>query len=165
MMHLKDNLKNIRKIRDKTQAEFAEILGVSLAMQKSYEGGKAKPDNIYLDKLSRLSGFGVSELINSQIDISEIAKKVEKVEKANNEASSTTKNNDDPDLKIAVRELSESINRHSITDERNSRTLERLVTLLEIKYRRELEVMDLPDPDGEFVVDIRERSKKNQPDK
>lgn len=40
---------------------------------------------------------------------------------------------DEPDLRIAIRELSETTNRHSIIDDRNSRNIERLITLLEVK--------------------------------
>jgi hypothetical protein len=68
-------------------------------------------------------------------------------------------------LKVAIRELSESTNRHSVIDERNSRSIERLITLLYKKFGIEDDYMDLPELGGERVVDIREKSKRNQPKK
>lgn len=66
------------------------------------------------------------------------------------------------DLMVAVRQLSEATNRHSIIDERNSRNIERLIALLELKFGKEIEPVDLPELGGERVVDIREKSKKDQ---
>jgi hypothetical protein len=52
-----------------------------------------------------------------------------------------------------------------VIDERNSRSIERLITLLYKKFGIEDDYMDLPELGGERVVDIREKSKRNQPKK
>jgi hypothetical protein len=45
--------------------------------------------------------------------------------------TATGESETDQDLRVAIRELSESTNRHSITDERNSRNIERLLNILD----------------------------------
>jgi phage repressor protein C with HTH and peptisase S24 domain len=77
MLHISTNIRKIRKLLNRTQFEFADVMGVSLAMQKSYEGGKANPDTIYLEKLSELTGFRVSDLLNNDLSVREIVEKVE----------------------------------------------------------------------------------------
>lgn len=82
MFHLPTNIKKIRNIYGKTQPEFATMLGVTTAMQKSYEGRKAKPDVVYIEKLADLAGVTVKEVTGTELSVSKLAEKVEnKVEK------------------------------------------------------------------------------------
>lgn len=82
MSHYSDNIKKIRKLANKKQLEFASYFpNTTLAMQKSYEQGKAKPDGLYLQILSRLSGISEDKLQNEPIVIEEIDLKLPKEEK------------------------------------------------------------------------------------
>lgn len=82
MLHLKDNIKKIRKAYNETQEKFATRMGVTLPMQKTYEGGKSNPDIIYLEGLSKVSGIAMEQLKNSNLDYSLISEKVAKVTNA-----------------------------------------------------------------------------------
>jgi transcriptional regulator with XRE-family HTH domain len=75
--HLKDNIKKIRKILGQTQQVFAENIGVTVAMLKSYEGGKAKPDVVFIDNLSSSTGFTPDELVHEDLSTRQIVEKVE----------------------------------------------------------------------------------------
>lgn len=86
MLHISTNIKKIRRLQDKTQEEFSKLLGVSIAMQKSYESGKANPDIVYIERLAALSGISFTDLMNMEVPLHRIVEKVE--EKA--EAKDTT---------------------------------------------------------------------------
>lgn len=83
MLHLKHNIKLIRGLSGKKQEDFIKLFqGVTIAMQKSYEGGKAKPDIVYMQQLAEYSGVTQHELLNKELLIEdiEIQDQVEKAE-------------------------------------------------------------------------------------
>jgi phage repressor protein C with HTH and peptisase S24 domain len=80
MLHLANNIKKIRKLSNKTQEGFAKDMGVTVAMQKSYEGDKANPDAIYLEKLAGIIRVIPSELTIREFSAKEIVEKIEIVE-------------------------------------------------------------------------------------
>lgn len=83
MLHLSDNIKLIRKLSGETQEEFARHFdGVSVAMQKSYEGGKAIPNYLYLKELSKIAGLPIDALQNQLITI-EVLESIKKNKKVN----------------------------------------------------------------------------------
>lgn len=92
MLHLPYNIKIIRSLAGLNQAKFAEHLGVSLAMQKSYEIGKAAPDGLYLQRLSVISSVKEQDLKGKKIKEEDVSLKVEKVEEKKNEADSDSSN-------------------------------------------------------------------------
>lgn len=54
MSSVADTIKRIRLTNEETQAKFAERMGVTVAMQKSYETGRAEPNILYMDKIKEL---------------------------------------------------------------------------------------------------------------
>lgn len=82
MQFLPDNIKIIRLTSEKTQEQFAKLLGVSIHQQKSYERRKAKPDILYMQRLSEYSGLSSEDLMNKKItnkSIVELAKKAKNI--------------------------------------------------------------------------------------
>lgn len=68
MLHLSNNIKIIRKLSGLTQDEFRKkFTGTSLAMQKSYELGKARPDVLYMQELADISGIPVDQIMKGRI--------------------------------------------------------------------------------------------------
>lgn len=63
MATLNDNIKIIRRLTGQTQKEFIKnFTGVTVAMQKSYESGTAKPDILYLQEIAALAGLPMEDL-------------------------------------------------------------------------------------------------------
>lgn len=81
MLHLSYNLKIIRGISGLNQADFGALFKVTLAMQKSYEAGKAKPDALYLQRVSSFTGVPEELLKNKRLKESDIGIKAEFEEK------------------------------------------------------------------------------------
>lgn len=82
MLHIKHNIKLIRSLTGLKQEAFIGFFpGVSVAMQKSYETGKAKPDTGYVDRLARIAGVTIEDVQNKQLAGAEIKLRVEKEEK------------------------------------------------------------------------------------
>lgn len=79
MMHLGNNIKKIRKLKNETQEIFAERMGVTLPMQKSYERNKSQPDIIYMEKLEQMTGLSSRQLRTDAINTEILSKKVAKV--------------------------------------------------------------------------------------
>lgn len=79
MLHLSDNLKKIRGLLGITQQQFADKFKVTLAMQKSYEGGKAEPDLLYLTLISEFLGVVIKDLTSKNLSASFLKERVEKV--------------------------------------------------------------------------------------
>lgn len=128
MLHLPHNLRLIRLLSRKTQPDFGEMFDATKAMIISYEKGKANPDGLFLSRVSQYSGVSENDLKHKKLKEEDIKiKKVEKVENKDLELPRTIKEHD---LFVTIRELSESTNRHSIIDERNSRNIERLLDLV-----------------------------------
>lgn len=83
LLHLKDNIKLIRKLCGNTQPEFAaKFTGVTTPMQKSYESGKAEPGPLYLEELSEIASVSEKDLRGKKLSKNDI-KVVNKVEKGN----------------------------------------------------------------------------------
>jgi transcriptional regulator with XRE-family HTH domain len=85
LLHLTDNLKLIRALLKQTQAEFIKNFTgkITVDMQKSYEGGKAKPDILYIQELAEMTGVSERELTSKKLSKSDF-KAMRKVEKAEN---------------------------------------------------------------------------------
>lgn len=112
MLHLRDNIKLIRALYNQTQKEFVKnFTGISEAMQKSYEGGKADPGILYIRELAELTGISEKDLTDKRISKAEIKRlptkgeKVEIVEK-NNKAEEILKF-EDQDLGKVLGKLTE----------------------------------------------------------
>lgn len=81
MDYLSYNIKIIRGITKLSQSGFAEQMQVSLSMQKSYESGRAKPDHLYIQRLSQLTRVNENELLTKKLLEKDIPVKVEFDEK------------------------------------------------------------------------------------
>jgi hypothetical protein len=87
MLHIRDNIKLIRSLSRRKQEDFILLFpGVTVAMQKSYESGKAKPDTGYIDRLARMAGISVEDVKDRKLSGSDISVRVEKVERQDFEA-------------------------------------------------------------------------------
>lgn len=66
MSKLASNLKQIRKSHPKrpTQAEMAQLLGVSISTYGSYEEGRAEPKLENIQKIANFFGISVEEILN-----------------------------------------------------------------------------------------------------
>lgn len=82
MSHLAHNIQKIRKIVGMTQPEFSSKMKVTVAMQKSYEGGKATPDVLYFNKLERITGKSTSELMNVLLPIPDLQENIARIRAA-----------------------------------------------------------------------------------
>lgn len=71
-------LKEIRKIRDLTQREVAEALGVSPATYSRYETGEREPSIDTLVRLSSIYGVSVDFLVNNVLIESSVLNDYEK---------------------------------------------------------------------------------------
>lgn len=96
MLHLKDNLKLIRALLRQTQVEFiSNFTGkITVDMQKSYESGKAKPDILYIQELSDLTGISEKELTSKKLVKSDFKGMVEKELKVEKEKTTTARSSE-----------------------------------------------------------------------
>lgn len=80
MSHLSNNIRIIRALTRKTQTQFAALFGENIteAMQKSYEGGKARPGILYMETLSEMSGVPMKHFYDRILSRSEILDNVER---------------------------------------------------------------------------------------
>lgn len=74
------NIKIIRGISKLNQTNFAKMMDVSLSMQKSYEGERANPDPLYIQRLARLVHVKEEDLKNKKLQEKDIVQ-VEFVQK------------------------------------------------------------------------------------
>lgn len=83
MLHLKDNIKLIRALLKQTQPEFIKNFTgkITVDMQKSYESGKAKPDILYVQELTEMTGIPERELTSKKLIKGDLKAMVEKVDK------------------------------------------------------------------------------------
>jgi len=87
MLQIRNNIKLIRSLSGKKQEDFIRLFpGVTVAMQKSYEGGKAKPDAAYIDAIARMAGVTANDVMHKELSGKDIKFKVEKVESPDFEA-------------------------------------------------------------------------------
>lgn len=84
MLHIQQNVRLVRKAAGMTQKEFAEKIGATEAIIKSYEGKKGiVPDEFMLARISRLSGVDKDSLLNkplTEADLTRYPTGVDKVE-------------------------------------------------------------------------------------
>lgn len=81
MLQISRNIKFIRKLWKATQDEFAHKYKVTVPMIKSYEGGKANPDPVFISRLARDAGVNEDDLMTKILAETDInwGEKVEKV--------------------------------------------------------------------------------------
>jgi transcriptional regulator with XRE-family HTH domain len=82
MSHLPLNIKKIRKLLGDTQQAFADKFSVTTDMQKSYEGGKASPDILYMGRLENVTGKSSKELIEKDISIDDLSQNIARISRA-----------------------------------------------------------------------------------
>lgn len=137
--------------RGKSQSEVARRLGISSQLLGQYISGRHKPKADFYTSWKKVFGDDLLKEIEGNVS---------------SDPLSIEAKPEPGHLQVALKELSEATNRHSKIDEVNAKNMERLLNILEkvygIERRPEQPVMDLPEPGGEMVVDIRERSKRNQ---
>lgn len=80
MLHLKGNIRLVRLLSDKKQRIFADRFKITEAMLKSYEGGKANPDELFVSRVAEFAGVSEKKLKEDKLRESDIHLKVEKVE-------------------------------------------------------------------------------------
>jgi hypothetical protein len=162
MLHLPNNIKIIRSLSGKTQDEFrVYFTRVTLAMQKSYEGGKAEPDSLYLQELSELSGVSIKDLINKEITKKDVKIKVENVENVNGDNPPDEKKSGFImqvvlNLSYSEKKNSNTIEKMAATNQQNSDMIAAL--LLELlpnsKFAARLAAsLSAPPEDDDFVIE------------
>lgn len=110
----------IRKYRESkgwNKSQLARQLGISSQLLGQYETGKRLPKANFILKWKEVTEQDL--LKQNEANVSR-------------ETHAAT-NVDEPDLRIAIRELSEANNRHSVVDDRNSRIIEELIGMLKLK--------------------------------
>lgn len=81
MLHLHGNIRLIRQVWQETQEEFGSRYGASKAMIKSYESGKASPNDLFISRLCKDAGVNENDIINKKLKDTDIKQgQVEKVE-------------------------------------------------------------------------------------
>lgn len=141
MLHLGNNILLIRQLSGTTQEEFGSKLGASKAMIVSYEKGKASPSELFVSRLSKMSGVSENKIKNnklseSDIDLNEL-EKVYKIEKGENLASNNfqvekvgKENRPQDRPETAITSLSESNRLIAESNASLARSNEALVSLL-----------------------------------
>ena len=69
-MESKDLIRNFRKVKKYTQIELAEKAGIAVNTLRLYEGGKRQPSMKQLQRLAGALDVSVTELIDSEDDMS-----------------------------------------------------------------------------------------------
>jgi transcriptional regulator with XRE-family HTH domain len=93
MATLQNNIKIIRGLSGQTQKDFiGNFTGVTVAMQKSYEAGIAKPDILYLQELSDMSGVPMEDLQKKPLTKADITISKKKGELVGKEDPATPEN-------------------------------------------------------------------------
>lgn len=139
----------ITQLRDelkfKSTREFAMDAKLDVSYFSKIEKGQKPISDNYLDALAGKYGiskdwllFGRGEMFGTNVPH----------ETKSDKKSSVPQNPND--LQIAVRELSEATNRHSITDDRNSKNIERLLVILEKAYGIKRDVIN-EDEDERYI--------------
>ena len=67
------NIKKIRSLRNYTQQELGDVLGLTRAAVSSYEEGRAEPKIETLLRASQIFGVSVDELINKKLTVNELS--------------------------------------------------------------------------------------------
>lgn len=91
MLPISSNIKLIRELSGKTQAEFGQKFDASKAMIISYEKGKAQPSFLFVDRLAKHAGVQAIRLMKETLKEDDIDKdKLEKLFKVENVYSGTS---------------------------------------------------------------------------
>ncbi len=68
-MHLKENIKTLRKRKDLTQEQLAQEIGINQKMIQHYEKGRCDPPLETLEKLSDFFGVSIDDMIRKELTI------------------------------------------------------------------------------------------------
>ncbi len=97
MLHISGNIKLIRELSGKTQAEFGQKFDATKAMIISYEKGKAQPSFLFIDRLAKHTGLQATQIMKQALKEEDVDKeKLEKlfnVEKVSRETPVENKEN------------------------------------------------------------------------
>ena len=66
-MYLQENIKNLRKYKSMNQEKLAELVGVKRSSIGAYEEGRAEPPIGTLNKMAKVFGITLDDLINRQL--------------------------------------------------------------------------------------------------
>lgn len=72
MSYISERLREIVQQSGRSQASFAEMMGISLSSQKNYEKGLRKPDVEYLTRLHE-AGFDVVYLLTGERSVARLS--------------------------------------------------------------------------------------------
>jgi transcriptional regulator with XRE-family HTH domain len=67
MTHISSNLRLIRLVVNLTQSEFGKLFNATKPMVSSYEGGRALPDQLYIQRVARYAGVTEEQLMNAEL--------------------------------------------------------------------------------------------------
>ena len=67
MLQLGRNIKYIRLLKGMTQSEFADLVGSKSDNIYVYEKGKANPNTLILQNISRVAGVSVDDLLSKDL--------------------------------------------------------------------------------------------------
>lgn len=76
MLQLATNIRLIRQLSGQSQQAFGRKFGVTKAMIVSYEGGKAKPNNLFIQRLAKAAGLPEADLLDSELREAAVNKQV-----------------------------------------------------------------------------------------
>lgn len=106
------NIKIIRGISKLNQTAFGEMFNVTRAMQRSYEAGQAKPDALYMQRLSRLTRVKEDDLRNKKLQEKDMVR-VEFEQNEQNEQNDSDDSDDSDDRKNDTTEIIEILKNHN----------------------------------------------------
>lgn len=116
MSHLANNILLIRSILNESQTRFGKRFNATKAMIISYEKDTAKPDGLFMSRLSKLSKKDINDLVEKTLSEEEL--EVEKEELVSRGGPSKSNTSGDlkeflSDSRISVREYVDRINQHT----------------------------------------------------
>lgn len=118
MLHIQQNIRLVRLFSDKTQEEFGKMFGATPSMIKSYEAGRAKPDELFVSRVSKKFSISVDDLLNKPLTEDDLVQKGENVQEAEPYYINRTS------LERSIENLTEN-------ELRTTAVIERLVSILE----------------------------------
>jgi transcriptional regulator with XRE-family HTH domain len=135
MLQIQSNIRLLRSIAGMTQAEFAGRFGISVAMLKSYEGGKAKPDELLIQRLSKYSGVKEDDLLSKKLKEDDV-EKVENVERGRSKVQDLETEYGQPIIQVVLnlsyigKKSADSIDKMADSNLLNAKSIATLVNLL-----------------------------------
>lgn len=144
MLHLKNNIKYIRELANKTQYDFAKMFDIKNKKDEfsedkiyTFENGRAKPPQFFLESLANYAGITVSELKDKKLSKEDIKfnKESDIIAKTDNGLFiAEVKTNDKADNSNA--ELIQALNKQIALLEKINEGLEKRLISLEANYKR-----------------------------